>query len=342
MNTNPDSRDIRNREVDHGLLRLIAQRYESHISRDLKDYLESNYLFRESDPEFAQYLWEHRVAVLDNLRYETTRAAIIATVVEKTTGFTWSRNQFVPVSAEAFRILRAIYDTMLRESQDVLSSAASLRAMEEGVMHVLNNHHDRLRLFFAALCAETAGASSPTEVLLRSVPCEQYSPEAQLSILALDEHDLLEPILDIGCGSNGSLVQWLRARGLDATGVDRTVPSVPGFLNADWHDAPLDPGTWGTVVAHQSLSLHFLFHHNNGTTVSTRLASLYMRILASLKTGGRFCYAPSIPEFESVLAQRPDVTLRYIDINPLHDNSALGSVARAVHVFSAQSADALS
>ncbi len=130
---------------------------------------------------------------------------------------------------------------------------------KQALVGVLQVHHERLRLIMASYCVTYQDQDLQTNPLLRTVPCEEYSAGFQLSLLGLGLDDLIEPVLDIGCGSNGALVHSLREHGIEAYGLDRLAPKEPFFFQSDWFDFDLDQEAWGCILAHQSLSTHFIY-----------------------------------------------------------------------------------
>ena len=131
--------------------------------------------------------------------------------------------------------------------------------------------------------------------------CLEYSPELQLRVLHADADQLLEPVLDLGCGKHAALVRFLRERGKEAFGIDRVAPRRRFVVRADWLDWPLEPARWGTVLSHQGLSTHFLHQHLRPDGRPERHARRYMDVLRALKPGGSFRYAPGLPFFEELL-----------------------------------------
>jgi len=131
--------------------------------------------------------------------------------------------------------------------------------------------------------------------------CFEYSPELQLRVLHAGVDELLEPVLDLGCGRHAALVRFLRERGKEAFGIDRAAPRRRFVVRADWLDCPLAPGRWGTVLSHQGLSTHFLHQHLRPAGRPDRLARRYMDVLRAVKPGGSFRYAPGLPFFEELL-----------------------------------------
>lgn len=136
---------------------------------------------------------------------------------------------------------------------------------------------------------------------LEPAHCHEYSAGLQLEILRLDRSTLMEPILDIGCGKQGNLVQHLRGKGLEAYGIDRFSVEKPYLIRSGWFEYDYGVSRWGTVISHLGFSNHFVHHHLRNDGDYLKYAAIYMKILASLRPGGRFYYAPSLPFIEQWL-----------------------------------------
>ena len=136
---------------------------------------------------------------------------------------------------------------------------------------------------------------------LEPAHCHEYSAGLQLEILRLDRSTLMEPILDIGCGKQGNLVQYLRSQGLEAYGIDRFSVEKPYLIRSGWFEYDYGVSRWGTVISHLGFSNHFVHHHLRNDGDYLKYAAIYMKILASLRPGGRFYYAPSLPFIEQWL-----------------------------------------
>lgn len=286
----------------------ISRRYADREQYDLTDFLTANHLFRSVDDDFVDFVFAQRDDILNLLADPARREALVAAMAEATKIYTWQRNQYIALPAQADALLTEIYRALTERSRAMLSTAADRGDVADAMRAVVDAHHDRLTRFFAAVC--TPGREG-AQAFLRTVPCDEYSAELQLRLLALDPDSLQEPVLDLGCGSAGTLVRFLRKMGIAAMGVDRLAPREEGFVRADWFDAPLDEDQWGTVLAHQSVSLHFLFHHHHATGQEERYTRLLMRVLRSLRPGGRFCCTPSLPFFEPFLIESPYRIERY-------------------------------
>lgn len=206
-----------------------------------------------------------------------------------------ARNQFLPLDAAREAALARIHRDALRAGAEALRVAGSEATLAAGLAPVLADYLAALSGLVRGLAGE---AGTP---VLREVVSAEYDPELQLRVLGLDPAALVEPILDLGCGVEARLVRWLRARGLDAAGIDRAAEPAEGIRRAGWLEVPLVPGTLGTVISHLGFSLHFLHHHLRPGDEALRYARRYMEILRALRPGGTFAYAPGLPFVEEHL-----------------------------------------
>jgi hypothetical protein len=131
----------------------------------------------------------------------------------------------------------------------------------------------------------------------------EYSPEFQLNLLKIDSSFLLDPILDLGCGEHGCLVEYLRAQHLTAYGADRLQQNRDYYFKCDWLEFIYGDQKWGTIISHLSFTSHFLHHFLQNDGIDILYAGTYMKILKSLAAGGRWIYTPSVPFIENLLPQ---------------------------------------
>ncbi len=122
-----------------------------------------------------------------------------------------------------------------------------------------------------------------------------------MEILQLNIDQIVEPVLDIGCGKQGNLVMFLRQKGIDAFGFDRFADKHSVLINSDWFEYKFENEKWGTIISNLGFSNHFHHHHfrNDGNFID--YAKKYMEIISSLKIGGSFHYAPDLPFIENYL-----------------------------------------
>lgn len=132
------------------------------------------------------------------------------------------------------------------------------------------------------------------------LPCSEYSAEFLLELLNINVKDIIEPVLDIGCGANGNLVLYLSSVGYEAYGIDRTSKN-PKVIEVDFLEYDYGVSKWGLIVSNLAFSSHFLHYHLNGDERAYVFAEVFMKILESLKIGGRFIYTPSLNFIEELL-----------------------------------------
>jgi hypothetical protein len=303
------------------LITWIDRRYEAHAARDLGDYVFANHLFYAATPAEVEFAYGMRGDILAYLDGDGALAEMAEYCALATKRYTYRRNQFINFTGAYDQELSAEYRRFLEHLRLTLAEAASPEGFNAAYAGVLQQHHQRLRLLLSAYCVDYAGEDLAGNPLLRSVPNEEYSAQFQLRLLALDPARLVEPVLDLGCGASGGLVNFLRSRGKAAFGLDRLAPAGPYFYRQDWFEFDVGRGSWGTLIAHHSFSTHFIYNHLHHPAAAEQYARLYMRLLAGLKPGGMLCYTPGLPFFEETLA----TTGRYvIDKTTIAANSSLG------------------
>ncbi|WP_320669699.1 hypothetical protein [Patulibacter defluvii] len=162
--------------------------------------------------------------------------------------------------------------------------------LPDGAAAVFARHQERI----AAMLDDELGPR------VQEVVSGHYAPTLQLQALALAAPGAAEgPVLDLGCGPSGALVQVLRGAGVQALGIDRH-GDAPGVIRGDWHRLELGRAVWGTVVSHLAFSLH-AWARQADVHAARRDGRTYLRVLQSLKRGGRFAYVPSLPALERLL-----------------------------------------
>ncbi len=197
-------------------------------------------------------------------------------------------NQYYSFGATDRMALRDIYTVLF---SNIRTSSSSMAALSE-------THFDNLRNFLY-ITNPFAGKIYPQlNEALEPVACSEYTPELQLEILNLNVKELMEPVLDIGCGRQGNLVKYLREEGIEAYGFDRLPENLPFLTSADWLEYPYGDSKWGTIVSNLGFSNHFHHHHLREDGDFLKYAEKYMEILRSLEPGGCFHYAPGLPFIE--------------------------------------------
>jgi hypothetical protein len=216
-------------------------------------------------------------------------------MARRTCSSIFSRNQFVNISSREMRCLDDVYTELLWAICDLMGSHCRLADFELGANGIIRRHYSLLSLFLTTI--------SDASLLRTSswIPNMEYAPDRQLNILGLEEGEIAEPVLDLGCGMHGRLVRHLKNNGIEVYGIDRMVGQVSYLREADWMDTVLGDGDWGTIIAHMSFSNHFIHQHIKRHGRYIDYAQKYMEILGALRVGGMFVYAPGLPFVEQHL-----------------------------------------
>ncbi|HEV8246435.1 MAG TPA: class I SAM-dependent methyltransferase [Polyangiaceae bacterium] len=199
-----------------------------------------------------------------------------------------AKNQFISVPAELEAELDATFGRTLRAIRKLAATAATDWAtLATALAPVLDEERQALRRLLAR------------ELAAEGVVCAEYPAELQLALLGLTLERISEPVLDVGCGEQALLVEYFRAQGLQAFGLDRH--ATGSQIVADWLEHDFAPASYGTIVSHQAFSLHFLNQHLRPGSGAERYAFKYMQLLRALRPGGSFIYAPGLPFMEQHL-----------------------------------------
>ncbi|MDR2947585.1 MAG: class I SAM-dependent methyltransferase [Prevotella sp.] len=200
-------------------------------------------------------------------------------------------NQYYNFNKEAQDSLTSLYRNLLIE----------LRLQSISLEQLLKNHSSYLKEWLQHTNSFASKIYSDKNRKIDTVHCFEYSRELQMDILRLDISDIVEPVLDIGCGKAATLVKFLREKGVEAIGIDRFPSEFPYLHNIDWLDYDYEKNKWGTIISNLGFSNHFIHHHLREEGNYLQYAKKYIQILHSLKPGGSFHYAPDLPFIEQYL-----------------------------------------
>ena len=241
--------------------------------------------------EFIELL-VHNLKKINNLSFEQEQELIEYTTDKVLQEFC-RINQYYSFGKAERKALRDIYAVLFL---NIRTSSSSMAALSETHFNNLRNFLYKTNPFAGKIYPQLNEALTP-------VACSEYTPELQLEILNLNIMELMEPVLDIGCGRQGNLVKYLRGEGIEAHGFDRLPENLPFLTSGDWLEYPYGVSKWGTIVSNLGFSNHFYHHHLREDGDFLRYAEKYMEILRSLKPGGCFHYAPGLPFIEQHLNQ---------------------------------------
>lgn len=203
----------------------------------------------------------------------------------------YAMNQYIHADEDEIGQLRSLYSNLIHEF-----------CGEKDADEISRDHFNRLAVWLKGVDPLLEQIYSNATEDVKPVVCAGYSPEFLLNLYGLTPDSSISPLLDIGCGEDALLPAFLRNMGYEAYGFDRIISAPEPWLSeVDWFTFEFRPTTWQMILANQSFSLHFNhFHQRVGEDVLP-YARLYMKILESLRPGGRFIYAPSLPFIESLL-----------------------------------------
>jgi len=205
-------------------------------------------------------------------------------------------NQYFAFNSESVNELKGVY----RELNQIIRNLNPSAGKPE-LDAVSREHYLKLCDWLVRTNAFAGKMYSGDQEYAVPVACSEYPPDLQLSILNIDLKLLIEPVLDIGCGRELNLVNFLRDNGIEAYGIDRFDNENPYYIKTDWLEYNFGIQKWGSLISNLGFSNHFIHHNQRADGNFREYAQKYMEILNSLKTGGSFYYAPELPFIEKHL-----------------------------------------
>ncbi len=282
------------------LTRLLRWRFKRHAGQTLREVYDLDPAFLEPEPALQSFTVAHQAEIITILKNPLGFEAVLDVFVTSALEFTYASNQFINLDAAERQLFRKLYAAYLGQILALLQRAAGQDALQAELPALLHEHFLALRANLERFFDPELRREVEKNVILTPVVCAHYSPEFQLRLLRLAVEDLVEPVLDLGCGKQGALVQYLREQGVEAVGVDRLVDDLPGLRIADWETVRFSPGKWGTILSHMAFSHHFQFHHHYRYGRARTYARQYRAMLDALKPGGSLVYAPGLPFIETL------------------------------------------
>lgn len=180
----------------------------------------------------------------------------------------------------------------------------ALKANKKSIPDMVEDHERILKSWLYKTNPFSYSIYKNKEAFIDPITCSEYSAQIQLSVLRIDINKLKNPILDIGCGKNAYLVEYLRNKGYDCYGIDRFCNSNPYISDMNWLEYDYEEGKWGTIISNLGFSNHFVHHHLREDGNYIDYAKTYMKILRSLKYEGTFYYAPDLSFIENLLDRK--------------------------------------
>lgn len=257
------------------------------------------------DPEAFQFIHEtvEGIAAVNGITPGTERMIIEYTTDKAIEAFC-RVNQYYSFHSTSKSDLKTIYTDLFND----------IRTGDEVVGNISRRHYRKLKKWLAAQNPFAEKIYENEDQKVSPVPCSEYSAQLQLDILRIDLDDLVEPVLDIGCGSQGHLVKCLMELGLEVHGIDRYRFHSANLETADWLEYEYESQKWGTIISHLGFSNHFVHHHLRADGNYIQYGKTYMRILQALKIGGSFYYTPELKFIEPLL-DRNQFTIQHFEIS---------------------------
>ena len=208
-------------------------------------------------------------------------------LVDRTTRCIYDINQFIVIGAGDKKALAAIYHNSW-VTLDIFSVEETIR-----------RHHKQLSWWLYNLYPESYRHELAASERIGALVNAEYSAEFQVHVMGIPVGTLKEPVIDVGCGSQGNLVRYLRCRGYDVIGIDRILDDrYEIFIETDWFDYDFYGRRWGTIIANMSFTNHMIHAALYDRSRLETYCLKYAEMLGSLKQGGKLFYAPSVPGVE--------------------------------------------
>ncbi|MFO7674166.1 MAG: class I SAM-dependent methyltransferase [Lutibacter sp.] len=200
-------------------------------------------------------------------------------------------NQYYSFDSKAKNDLRKIYSDLF----------GNFQIKTDSIENISKNHYEKLKEWIRESNPFAEKIYKNDNQSVNPVACSEYSPDLQTNILKIDIEHLMQPVLDIGCGNQGHLVNYLKNQGIEVLGIDRFKFTTLNLITVDWLEFDYGKKKWGTIVSNLGFSNHFNHHNLREDGNFIEYGKTYMNILNSLKVGGCFHYAPDLPFIEKYL-----------------------------------------
>ncbi len=276
----------------NNLLKSIDNQIKSNRDKNL--FHDNDELFRFTNETIKN------ISSFNELNYHSEQLLIDYTT-NKTIEEFCRVNQYYSFNSKTKEELKAIYSDLL---QDIQNKSFT-------VDEITRIHFEKLKKWLEESNPFAKKTYSNDAEKVKTVACFEYSSELQVNILKIDIRQLIQPVLDIGCGNQGKLVKYLNINGIDAYGIDRYNFKSTNLDTADWLEYDYKKNKWGTIVSNLGFSNHFKHHNLRIDGNYVEYAKKYMDILYSLKIKGSFHYAPDLPFIEKFLDKNQFLIQKY-------------------------------
>ncbi|MDD5016225.1 MAG: hypothetical protein PHW73_14215 [Atribacterota bacterium] len=295
----------------------IQQQIETNQSKNLL-YLDAAQ-YMEITPAFQGAL-EEMIAIakkIPKFAYEIPNKLIFS-VVQKFIEKIYSINQYLRVTDREKDALENIY----RQTWQKILRTGDI----QGVLR--EYHYPELSRWIGTMYPPNFLEYLRFTPVIGNVVCKEYSAQFQIEILGLTIETIKEPLIDIGCGSQAALVQYLRMNGIDAYGIDRLIESQEFYLHRkDWFEYVFETKVWGTIISNMAYTNHLIYAYWNDQSRYEHFLRKTREIFASLVEGGSFYYAPSVLQIEKFLSP----TQFQLERRQITEDVSASKVTRVMH-----------
>ena len=261
------------------------------IENQLK-YNKGKNLFRESGETEFKFVAETIQAIAGIGALDTeSESFLIEYTSDKVLNEFCRINQYYSFNTQAKEELKEIYRNLFE----------AFKTSDTDLENISAKHYQNLQLWLDKNNAFARKLYSGAGEIIDPVACSEYSPQLQIDVLGIETGNLMEPILDVGCGKKGLLVKYLSYQGFSIVGIDRFSFTESNLLTADWLEYEYGNNHLGTIISNLGFSNHFIHHNLRDDGNYLAYGKKYMEILKSLKVGGSFYYAPALPFIECYL-----------------------------------------
>ncbi|UWD48548.1 class I SAM-dependent methyltransferase [Clostridioides difficile] len=269
------------------LIEITKQQFQSNSYKNIYCTTCNQLYFNKNTYSSIKH-WNEKLISLS----KEERDILINFHVEEFLNCLYTVDQYLYFKNKDYITIKKIYKLLL---QDIVDAKLPSEDIEY-------RHYSRIRNFIKKTNPSVYKINLNNNKTAQSFVCSEYTPEFQLDLLSLDIKKLKGSVLDIGCGKHGNLVNYLRLHNIQAYGIDRSTKNSKYLKSANWLEINYGQNRWNTILSNLSFSSHFLHHFLQKDGIDIVFAKVYMKILNSLKYGGEWIYAPSIPFIEDLLS----------------------------------------
>ena len=199
-------------------------------------------------------------------------------------------NQYIEFTESQTDVLKTLYKTLIQSLKKVPPELMNIH-----IEKIVKKHRTKLLKIMLEIF------SDQNEIAQRKL-CSEYSCKLQKQILRLEINELLEPILDIGCGGKAFFVKECMNNKKEVIGMDQyIIQELNNIICKNWLEFDYEMEKCGSFISQMAFTNHYKYHIVHQTNYMSRYKEKYIEILNSLKIGGSFYYSPSIPEIEQKL-----------------------------------------